>query len=310
MNLKNKHSFGEHVKDYMSSPILSVEEGSTLKDAADFMSLNKTPVVLVKNKDSDYIGIMTESDFTRKVVAKGCSINTATVESIMSAPIKTIKGSTTMAAANKKMLQSGNRHLVVVDNNKFVGLLSAINFFSYFENVENYLSDLAVNDGLTGIHNRRYFDEVIYVEWKRMKREKSPLSLIMLDIDSFKKYNDTYGHQAGDECLIKIAAALSDSMRRPADLVARYGGEEFVIVLPNVDLNHATEFSEIIRSDIEALKIEHKLSSISPFITASLGVASTLPGNDSTHEKLIQSADKALYNAKLRGRNCVSVAHD
>jgi diguanylate cyclase (GGDEF)-like protein len=309
VNNKNKILFSENVRDYMISPIPYVEEGSTLKEAANFMSSNKTSVVLVRDKEFNYIGIITESDFTRKVVAKECSVNTAIVDSVMSTPVKTIKGSTTMAEANKKMLRSGIRHLAVVEKEEFVGLLSAINFFSYFENVEKYLGDLAVNDGLTGIHNRRHFDEIINIEWKRAKREKSPLSLIMLDIDYFKKYNDTYGHQAGDECLIKVATALSDSMRRPADLVARYGGEEFVIVLPNVELNEATKFSEKIRADIEDLKIEHRLSSISPFITASLGVASILPSNDSTHEALLQSADKALYNAKIRGRNCVTIAH-
>lgn len=293
----------------MTSPILSVEEGSTLKEVAEFMSSNKTPVVLVKNKDFDYVGIVTESDFTRKAVAKEHSIKTATVDSVMTAPIKTIRGSTTMAEANKKMLQSGNRHLVVEEKKEYVGLLSAINFFAYFENVEKYLSDLAVNDGLTGIYNRRHFDDILYTEWKRMKREKTPLSLIMLDIDYFKKYNDTYGHQAGDDCLIKIATALADSLRRPADLVARYGGEEFVIVLPNVELNSATKFSEKIRAEIESLEIEHRLSNISPFVTASLGVASIFPSNDSSHEILLQSADKALYNAKIRGRNCVNVAH-
>ena len=293
----------------MVSPIPCVEEGSTLKEVASFMSSNSTPVVLVRNKDFDYIGIVTESDFTRKVVVNEYSINTTTIESIMSSPVKTIKGSTTMAEANNKMLNSGIRHLVVVEKKEHVGLLSALNFFDYFKNVEEYLSDLAVNDGLTGIHNRRYFDEILYVEWKRMKREKSTLSLIMLDIDYFKKYNDTYGHQAGDECLIKVATALADCLRRPADLVARYGGEEFVIVLPNVNLDDTTKFSEMIRAEIEALKIEHKLSSISPFITASLGVASTLPSNDSSHEILLQNADKALYNAKIGGRNCVKISH-
>ena len=172
-------------------------------------------------------------------------------------------------------------------------------FFKYYEDVEEYLSDLAVNDGLTGIHNRRYFDEILYTEWKRAKREKLPLSLIMLDIDYFKKYNDSYGHQAGDESLIKVAKSISEFLRRPADMVARYVGEEFVIVLPNVEQKDAVKLSEKIRAEIEALKIEHRLSSISPFVTASLGVASIFPSNDSSHEELLKRAYKALYNAKI-----------
>ncbi len=294
----------------MTSPILSVDEGSTLKEVAKFMKSKQAPLVLVKNKSLDYTGVVTEADFTRKVAAKECSVKTTTIESIMTSPIKTIKGSTIMAEANKSMRLSGIRHLVVTDNEEFVGLLSPINFFKYYEEVEEYLSDLAINDGLTKIHNRRYFDEVLALEWKRERREHSPLSLIMLDIDFFKKYNDTYGHQAGDEALVKVAKTISETLRRPADIVARYGGEEFVVVLPNAEQKDAVKLSEIIRATIEGLKIEHKLSSINPFLTISLGVASIVPSSDSSPEELLKKADEALYNAKIRGRNCVNLAHD
>lgn len=294
----------------MTSPIPSVAEGTTLKEVAEFMSSHNTPVVLVQNKALDYIGLVTDADFTHKVAAKECSVNTATVESIMSSPVKTIKGSTVMAEANKMMRLSGISHLAVTEKGKFSGLLSLLNFFKYYENVEDYLSDLAINDGLTGIYNRRYFDEILNVEWKRAKREKLPLSLVMLDIDYFKKYNDTYGHQAGDECLIKVALALAGSLRRPADMVARYGGEEFVVILPGIMLEDAVKLSEIIRATIEDLKIEHRLSNINPFLTASFGVASVVPSSDSSHEELLRRADKALYNAKIKGRNCVSVTYD
>ncbi len=294
----------------MTSPVLSIDENSTLKEVAEFMKLNKAPIVLVNNKSKGFTGVVTESDFTRKVAAKECSVNTIKIDAIMSAPIKTIKGSATMADANNTMRQSGVRHLVVAENGKHIGLLSAINFFKYYEHVEKYLSDLAVNDGLTKIHNRRYFDEALAIEWRRAKREKLPLSLIMLDIDFFKKYNDSYGHQGGDECLIKVADIISSALRRPADLVARYGGEEFAIILPNVSEKDAIQFSETIRAEILKAEIEHKSSSISPFVTASLGVASIVPSSNSSHEELLQRADKALYNAKFKGRNCVSVTYD
>ena len=294
----------------MTSPILSVDEGSTLREVAKFMKSKKTPLVLVQNKSLEYIGVVTEADFTCKVAAKECSVKTTTIDAIMSSPVKTIKGSMIMAEANKTMRQSGIRHLIVTDNEEFVGLLSPINFFKYYEEVEEYLSDLAINDGLTKIHNRRYFDDILSVEWKRARRERSPLSLIMLDIDYFKKYNDTYGHQAGDETLVKVAKAISETMRRPADIVARYGGEEFVVVLPNVAQEDAAKLSEIIRAKIEDLEIEHKLSSINKFLTMSLGIASIVPSSDSSPEELLKKADKALYNAKIRGRNCVTVSHD
>lgn len=310
MNDKNKIVSDRTVIDYMTSPIPFVNEDSTLKEVAKFMSSHKTAVALVKSKTHDYIGVVTNADFTRKVAAKEYAVNSTTVDCIMSAPIKTIEGSMFMAEANKMMRLSGIAQLAVTEKGKIVGLLSALNFFTYYEDVEAYLSDLAINDGLTGIYNRRYFDEVLTIEWKRTMREKSPLSLVMLDIDYFKKYNDTYGHQAGDKCLVKVAVAIADLLRRPADMVARYGGEEFVVVLPNVDREDAVKLAEKIRATIEKLKIDHKLSDINRFVTISLGVASICPEPKSSHEELLRSADKALYNAKNGGRNCVSVSQD
>ena len=187
-------TFGGTVKEYMTSPILSVENDATLKEVADFMSSHKSSVVLVKNKTHGYIGVVTDADFTHKVAVKEYPVNNTTVESILSAPIKAVDGSMFMSDANGIMRQSGIRHLAVTEKGEFIGLLSAMNFFEYYKDVEEYLSNLAIHDGLTGIYNRRYFDETLAREWKRTKREKSPLSLIMLDIDYFKKYNDTYGH--------------------------------------------------------------------------------------------------------------------
>lgn len=294
----------------MASPVLTVSSDSTLQEVAKFMRSHKTSVVLVKDKTHDHIGVVSNTDFTQKVAAKNGSTNKATIKSIMSSPIKTIEGSTNMAAANKTMLMSGVSHLIVTEKEEVAGLLSAINFFAYYQNVEKYLNDLAVIDGMTGIYNRRHFDESLAKEWKRTQREKISLSLIMLDIDYFKKYNDTYGHPAGDECLVKVAHCISEALRRPADMLARYGGEEFAIVLPNVTLEEAENLSEIIRSKIENMKIEHRLSNISPYITASLGIASNNPSPNSSPEELLQTADKALYNAKLKGRNTISIAYD
>ena len=310
MNDNVKMTFGGIVKEYMTSPILSVYNDATLKEVAYIMNSDKTSVVLVRNKNHGYIGVVTDADFTHKVAVKEYSVNTTTIESIMSAPIKAVDGSMFMADANGIIRQSGIRHLAVTENGEFIGLLSAMNFFEYYKDVEEHLSNLAVHDGLTGIYNRRYFDETLAREWKRTMREKAPLSLIMLDIDYFKKYNDTYGHQAGDECLRQVATTISGALRRPADMAARYGGEEFVVVLPNLKLEDSAKFGETIRAKIEALKMEHKQSDANPFITVSLGIASVVPSSISSYEELVGAADKALYSAKNKGRNRVCVAQD
>ncbi len=160
-------------------------------------------------------------------------------------------------------------------------------------------------DGLTGIPNRRSFDEFFQREWHRALRSNKPLSVIMADIDFFKAYNDTYGHQQGDGCLKQIAAVLNECANRPGDLVARYGGEEFVAVLGDTDINGAVKVAERMRSEVELLKIIHQGSKISGFVTISLGVGVITPTKDLLPEALISMADQALYQAKNEGRNRV-----
>jgi len=167
------------------------------------------------------------------------------------------------------------------------------------------LEKLARTDGLTGIPNRRTFDENVRAEWLRLTRDKKPLSLILCDIDFFKKYNDTYGHQQGDECLRQVAKKVENSLMRSTDFAARYGGEEFVVVLPNTPIEGGTAIAERIREDILKLALEHKASDVSPFVTLSLGVATCIPQHEVPVETLIQKADDALYLAKKNGRNCV-----
>lgn len=175
------------------------------------------------------------------------------------------------------------------------------------EETNKTLQRLASLDGLTGVANRRYFDEFIDNEWRRAIRDETPLSLILLDIDFFKLYNDTFGHQMGDECLKKVAKGLNSGLHRSGDFVARYGGEEFVIVLPNVDSYGAYAVAERLRSSIEALGILHLQSTISKHVTVSLGVATTVPKRYLTPAVLIAAADRALYLAKQEGRNRVKV---
>jgi two-component system chemotaxis family response regulator WspR len=172
-------------------------------------------------------------------------------------------------------------------------------------NVE--LQKLAALDSLTGIANRRRFDEVMRAEWQRGQREQKPLSLLMCDIDCFKVYNDTFGHLAGDLCLKKSAAVLTEHLKHPADVVARYGGEEFAIVLPATTPAGALLIANACRAHIEQLAIDNPQSPHG-VVTMSIGLASVVPSKDSSAEALIAAADKALYTAKNDGRNQVVAA--
>jgi len=180
--------------------------------------------------------------------------------------------------------------------------------YQKLEIVNQELQSLATIDSLTQISNRRFFDDSLFREWKRLEREQAPLSLILADIDYFKSYNDTYGHQAGDECLKKVADVLRYHSQRPADVVARYGGEEFALILPNTDVQGAFNLALSIRSHIRSQAINHLSSQVSPFLTLSLGVATVIPQSNISPESLIAKADAALYRAKQFGRDQVVIA--
>jgi len=171
------------------------------------------------------------------------------------------------------------------------------------------LSRLSLMDSLTELPNRRGFDERLDREWRRALRTNAPLSLIMIDIDHFKGYNDTYGHLAGDGCLRRVARALAESVNRAGDFLARYGGEEFVCLLPGSDTAGAMGIAESLRGHVEGLAIDHSASPVSPWVTISLGVATGYPTQDGAPEDLVASADALLYQAKKRGRNQVSGMH-
>ncbi len=165
------------------------------------------------------------------------------------------------------------------------------------------LAQLARQDGLTGIANRHHFDERLAQEVAQARRHRSPLGLVLADVDDFKAYNDHYGHQAGDACLQRIAAALSSACRRATDLVARYGGEEFALILPDTDKDGVKKVGNAARERVEALAIPHARSRASPVITMSFGATALVPDGSTTPVLLIRQADQALYQAKLEGRN-------
>ncbi len=168
------------------------------------------------------------------------------------------------------------------------------------------LNRLSLTDSLTEIANRRSFDKDFKREWYRTMRNKMPLSLVLIDVDCFKKYNDHYGHLPGDNCLKEVAEALSLVIQRAADSLARYGGEEFACLLPNTEIDGALRVAEKMRAKIEALHIPHSESTVAAHVTVSIGVANTIPDSDHDRVDLIHAADKALYTSKLEGRNRVT----
>jgi len=176
------------------------------------------------------------------------------------------------------------------------------------EHANQHLQRLSCLDGLTGIANRRHFEEVLDLEWRRARRADTVLSLIMIDTDFFKAFNDAYGHQHGDDCLKQVATALHQTLNRAGDLVARYGGEEFMIILPETDAQGAATIAEALRVSVVALEIPHENSPTDKIVTISLGVVTGFPGEDFSASSLITAADGAMYQAKREGRNRVSIS--
>jgi len=181
---------------------------------------------------------------------------------------------------------------------------------NHSDTIEALLYDRALSltreatiDGLTQIANRRAFDQRLEKEWQRLARENLPMSLLLCDVDFFKRYNDRYGHPAGDDCLRAVAKAIESCIRRPADLAARYGGEEFAVILPNTEQNGAIFVANKISKAIAALEIVHDVSYVKDRVSLSIGISTTQPKRKSESRKLIEFADRALYLAKSEGRD-------
>jgi diguanylate cyclase (GGDEF)-like protein len=210
------------------------------------------------------------------------------------------------------MPKLGNQLYLAIDagpihdeDGKLIAVVETLRDMTDQKRAETALKTLAASDGLTGLANRRSFDQTLAMEWARAQRTKKPLSLLLCDVDHFKLYNDLHGHQKGDECLRAVAGAISKNAFRPADLSARYGGEEFAIIMPETDCAGARKQAERLRDVLARHRLPHGAPGVPPFVTLSIGIATQVPAEDTRADWLLGQADQALYAAKYSGRNQV-----
>ncbi|MCW8865903.1 MAG: sensor domain-containing diguanylate cyclase [Colwellia sp.] len=203
--------------------------------------------------------------------------------------------------SDKLILVEVSASIITIDNQNY--LISMVRDIGCRKQIEEQLRLFSFTDGLTGIANRRKLDEYMDIEWRRAIRYELPISVIMIDIDYFKPYNDTYGHLQGDICLKAVASIIQKSLIRPGDLCARYGGEEFIVLLSDTDEKGSLHIANKINCNLANEKIKHCKSDINTFVTVSMGLASIVPTSKNTSSQLISKADQALYQAKREGRN-------
>ena len=197
---------------------------------------------------------------------------------------------------------------ILDSDGRMIGVMESIRDLTAIKDAEARLRNLAGLDGLTGLANRRSFDEALEREWRRATRTRAPLSLLMIDLDHFKQFNDTFGHAGGDQCLTTVAGVIADSACRTADFPARYGGEEFAVVLPETDADGASVVAESLRKSVEKKGIRHPGNSASPFVTTSIGSATVVASPQQKAQDVLSCADIALYRAKELGRNRIFAA--
>jgi diguanylate cyclase (GGDEF)-like protein/PAS domain S-box-containing protein len=209
-----------------------------------------------------------------------------------------------MPRCGKRRYLAADASPIFDDDGELAAVVQTLRDLTDEKAAQNALEQLATRDGLTGLANRRCFDDTLRAEWARAMRHRQPLSLLMVDVDNFKAFNDTNGHLGGDECLKRIATAVASEMRAN-DLVARYGGEEFAVILPNQALKGAAIVAERIRCRVEQLQVPH--GSGSTHVTVSIGAATAIAASDADPCQLVATADAALYRAKHMGRNRISL---
>lgn len=210
-----------------------------------------------------------------------------------------------MPRMGKRRYLAADASPIFGNNGEIVAVVETLRDMTDEKSAQSALERLATRDGLTGLANRRCFDDTLYAEWQRAARQQQALSLLMVDVDNFKQYNDVHGHLGGDECLQRVASAVASEMRAN-DLVARYGGEEFAVILPNQSLSGAAKVAERIRLRVEQLGLPNPTAT-SQHVTVSIGAATAFPAPDAEANLLVATADAALYRAKHMGRNRIAL---
>lgn len=325
------------VADVMTRQVVCGSPELTVLAVAQKMTrLRVSCVVMTEERTNFPIGIITERDIV-KLHQSGLNFSQAVARDTMSSPLSMMHPQNSLWDVHQKMQQLNVRRLVITnESGELAGIVTQTQMLNMLDPVEMHhvmaqmketisrqtneldqlnqklqttnreLARLAIMDELTQIMNRRQFNKFLASERERLTQLDKPLSLIMCDVDHFKSYNDTYGHLAGDQCLVEIAKVLKEATRRASDLVARFGGEEFVLILPNTSIDVVERISKDILSRVKNLKIPHTTSNPCGVVTISLGAVTTFPGKNGSPEILLQVADQLLYQSKQKGRNTYS----
>jgi diguanylate cyclase (GGDEF)-like protein len=326
------------ISDVMNSHVICAFPNDSIFSLAQQMASNRVSCVVIVDRDTCFpVGIITESDIVR-FYHIGLVFSIVPAQEVMSAPLSTMLPQDSLWNVRQRMEQLNVRRLVIAHpNGELAGLVTQAQLLKMLDPAEVHhviqqmqdvidrqtndlqqlnqklqvvnaeLSLLSMMDELTQIVNRRRFNEFLKSQWESSLCLRTPLSLIMCDVDNFKAYNDIYGHRAGDDCLVKVAHALREVVRRANGLVARYGGEEFAIVLPNTDITGVETVSQDVLAKIQSLQIPHSLSANGGYITVSLGAATIIPLPIDSADLLLETADRLLYQSKDKGRNTYSI---
>lgn len=326
------------VSEVMNRSVITGLPTDSIRTLAQQMtSYDVSCIVITNSSNSTPLGIVTESDIVH-CHQLGLDFEKVCAQKITTKALVSINFQESLWCAHKRMQDFNVRRLIVTKaSGELAGIVTQSQLFQKLDTIETSnvvqlmqevierkvnelrqlnqelqnrnqeLTNLSIIDELTQVTNRRGLDEFLQIEWQRLIRFGNPLSVIMCDVDYFKAYNDTYGHLAGDDCLIKIAQGLRSVTRRNSDLVARYGGEEFVVVLPNTEVSGAERVAHAILSAIQNLAIPHRSSSVANHVTVSLGVSTALSHTNHSHNILLHVADQLLYQSKARGRNTYSL---
>jgi diguanylate cyclase (GGDEF)-like protein len=326
------------IADVMNTRVVCAFPNDSIFSVAQEMANNRVSCVVIVDRETCFpVGIITESDVVH-FYHIGLVFSIVPAVDVMSTPLSLMQPQDSLWNVRQQMQQLNVRRLVIAHpNGELAGLVTQAQLLKMLDPAEVHhviqqmqdvidrqthdlqqlnqklhvvnaeLSLLSMMDELTQIVNRRRFNEFLKSQWESSLCLRTPLTLIMCDVDNFKSYNDIYGHRAGDDCLIKVAHSLREVARRAHGLVARYGGEEFAIVLPNTDITIAEAVSQDILLKIKSLKIPHSLSENGGYITVSLGAATIIPLPIDSADLLLETADRLLYKSKDKGRNTYSL---